>query len=508
MVTAADPATIRSSLLAAFSIVALPLPAGVRLALGEAHKHPASPLFAQDRPWEQRCDNAYPNVHQREGSWKMWYGCSVAGLGFDVGEGTNRSFALLFARSRDGLAWHKPNLGIYNLSAAPEASVNPWLRRYGVRNNIVAGHSDGVGVVFDEHEGDKSRQYKAFGSGCFGPGGAHDCVEGVASSADGLHWHGATNVSWPPPHRYDDHNNVFWDEEMCMYVFTTRVMHEPGVRSIGMARTPRWPPTTRARIRSVLRAQAELQHYSAVSWKWHNAYLALVSVWDVPARLIAPHLAASRDGLAWGWVGEPPRPGGKGGRPFVPAAGVASGRFDSHIVFPAKPVRAPEQGEERVYYAGGNGEHNGPRNTSLGLATLRPDGFVALSGSGTVFTRRVLCTAAELTVSADTDVPGEAGAYVQIGAQPSAEWTAGQFWPSADLALPIRGRNVTDEPVLFGARSRPFEALIGRKLVLEIRLRGARVFTVGFREPTPRPGRGGTSEEGRTEETADRSARV
>ena len=45
-----------------------------------------------------------------------------------------------------------------------------------------------------------------------------------------------------------------------------------------------------------------------------------------------------------------------------------------------------------VYYAGGNGPHNGARNTSLGMMRLRMDGFAGLAGSGTFTTRSLLCT--------------------------------------------------------------------------------------------------------------------
>ena len=75
------------------------------------------------------------------------------------------------------------------------------------------------------------------------------------------------------------------------------------------------------------------------------------------------------------------------GTDFIPlgeARGPGHGDFDSHICFgSAVPVRLAD--EIRVFYMGGDGPHYSPaypsplhRNSSFGLATLRPDGFVAV----------------------------------------------------------------------------------------------------------------------------------
>lgn len=46
-----------------------------RLAIGEAKKHSANPLFGEDKPWESRFDNVYANViyDQQEKIYKCWY---------------------------------------------------------------------------------------------------------------------------------------------------------------------------------------------------------------------------------------------------------------------------------------------------------------------------------------------------------------------------------------------------------------------------------------------------
>ena len=47
-----------------------------RLSVMAAAKSAANPLFGEDRPWEMRFDNLYPNVlwDAEEELYKCWYG--------------------------------------------------------------------------------------------------------------------------------------------------------------------------------------------------------------------------------------------------------------------------------------------------------------------------------------------------------------------------------------------------------------------------------------------------
>ena len=62
---------------------------------------------------------------------------------------------------------------------------------------------------------------------------------------------------------------------------------------------------------------------------------------------------------------------------------------------------------------GGNGPHNGARNSSFGLATLGLDRFAGLAGTGTLVTRAVIVTGKTLMLTADVKV------YKYIKAPPS-----------------------------------------------------------------------------------------
>ena len=86
---------------------------------GFATKHPANPLLVQDRPWEVRLDNSYPNVAYDGGSRRYELFYSNGGLQ-----------VLEYANSSDGIHWRKPKLGIFDLDAADV----PELKGYSTAN--------------------------------------------------------------------------------------------------------------------------------------------------------------------------------------------------------------------------------------------------------------------------------------------------------------------------------------------------------------------------------------
>ena len=129
--------------------------ANAKLALGSVKKNTANPLFVADKPWEPRYDNMYPNVifDAEEQLYKCWY-CP-----FIVDERTTmtppakrnpnsthymsakpnkRDEAILYATSKDGIHWEKPELGLVEFGGNK-------------RNNIVVRGPSGAGVYKDLH---------------------------------------------------------------------------------------------------------------------------------------------------------------------------------------------------------------------------------------------------------------------------------------------------------------------------------------------------------------------
>jgi len=123
-----------------------------------------------------------------------------------------------------------------------------------------------------------------------------------------------------------------------------------------------------------------------------------------------------------------------------------------------------------------DGPHSGARNSSLGLATLRPDGFASLTAkaSGALVTRRLRCSGRTLHVTADlARASGNApGGEVRIGA---AAWPAAL---RADQAVAVRA-NGTNVPIRY-AGGADWASLIGQEVRLEIRLVRASLYSVGW----------------------------
>ena len=316
-------------------VLAGKLPDGLSRATGVASRDP-SPLFGQDKPWEPRLDNGYPNIvapAAEGGAWQLWYGDCVKGCATQL---------LLYANSTDGVAWHKPELGLFHLG-----TVRPDLQAIGTRNNIVL-EGGGIGVYHDPAEPDAARRYKAFGPGCYGrDAGCHlewdthggglwggwPTSDDLAYSADGLHWTGLGKVKWPSPQRYDCHNTLVRDHRGS-FVATTRdgFSAAPG-RAIGIAlsqagaealafNTSRAPKLT-------LAGSLAHQLYSQITFPWLDVWLGINMVYDAqdPHGRVHCRLAwaASPQG-EWQWADEV---GGLTGADLIPLG--PDGDFDSHV---------------------------------------------------------------------------------------------------------------------------------------------------------------------------------
>lgn len=279
---------------------------GVKMVIGEIQKSPRNPLFVQDKPWEPRLDNGYPNVvydpknSEGLGVWRCFYGDCVKGCGSQI---------LLYANSSDGYTWEKPNLGIFDVK-----EVRPDLAKYGKENNIIM-KGGGLGIYHDLHEANASRRFKCFGDGCGG-------VKGTAVSADGFTWTDQRKVDWPSPQRYDCHNQVLYVPEQRAYIATTRDGFSGATgRTIGITKSEenKFEFETKTAPVMVEKGDAANQLYSQITWQWHNVFLGIVMVYDAQSSAGEVHCrlawSPSSDALSgWNWVDE----GGLTGRDFIP----------------------------------------------------------------------------------------------------------------------------------------------------------------------------------------------
>jgi hypothetical protein len=213
-----------------YSTLGLLKPSSLETTVAEVTKYPV-PLFQQDKPWEPRLDNGYPNVVYLPGSqtpWQAWYG------GCGAPKSCSHQF-LMYAKSSDGISWEKPELNRYNVS-----KYFPTLKSVGKSNNIIM-YGGGLGIYHDTFETDPKKRYKISGgspAGCYSSDGSKTCVVGTAASPDGIKsWTDVKKLGFPAPWRPDCHTNIYRDQLKGRYLMTTRDYINPSGRDIAIAQS-------------------------------------------------------------------------------------------------------------------------------------------------------------------------------------------------------------------------------------------------------------------------------
>ena len=337
-----------------------------KLTLGEVRKEKSNPLFVEDRPWEPRYDNMYPNViyDEEENLYKCWY-CP-----FIVDQRTTethpdrrkpsltpymdarpagREEALLYATSKDGINWTKPNLGIVNFNGNSN-------------NNIVSRGLSGAGVIKDELEKLPGRRYKAFY--CSNSGYK------MRYSSDGLNW--GDEVALPGVGESDCHANMIWSPELKKYVGILR-HYDPipvtGNRKI--ARTESIDSVTWTKSETIIEGTPQDQLHDMVIFRDGGVYLGLLGCMNYPSKEtrngVRQHieLAWSPDSYKWHRINP--------GTPFISNSKSNNNEYgkmpyDWGCVFPSAPVFVDD--EIRIYYGASDWYFFDWRKGGLALATL------------------------------------------------------------------------------------------------------------------------------------------
>ena len=327
-----------------------------RLTLGTIKKHPANPLFSEEKLWESRFDNLYPNViyDKEEQVYKCWYNPFIvdhSAKGMTPEERNkpyspprNRETGVCYATSKDGLKWVKPKLGVVEFNGSK-------------KNNIIMRESPGiwghgVGIFKDPLDLDPARRYKAI---------FRSHVMSVGFSADGIHW----DKSFPCPEMNaggDTRNNAFWAPTLGKYVGITRTNTDYG-RLISRIESEDFVKWSKAEV--VLKGvDTNLQTYAMSTFYHGGVYLGLIAIHDQQADRVWTELAWSPDTKQWNRICP--------GTPLIPNSKEGM-TYDWGCIFTAAPIFLDD--EIRIYYGGNDGYHYGWRNGFFCLATLRPDGF-------------------------------------------------------------------------------------------------------------------------------------
>jgi len=359
-----------------------------KLTLGQVKKHPANPLFGEDKPWEARFDNLYANViyDEEEKIYKCWYNpfivdYSARGMTPEQREKPykpprNREQGLCYAISKDGIKWEKPELGIVEFDGSKENNI-VWRTRLGNW-----GH--GSGIFKDPMDLDPARRYKAIFKG--------DVIS-VSTSADGIHW----EKILPCPQANaggDSHNNAFWAPTLGKYVGITRTNTDYG-RLVSRIESEDFIKWSKAEV--VLKGvNKNLQTYAMPVFFHAGVYLGLVAIHDQKADHVWTELTWSPDTVQWNRICP--------GTPLI-ANSKEEMAYDWGCVYAAAcPIFFDD--EIRIYYGGNDGYHYGWRNGFFCLATLRPDGFagyepICTENDAIVTTRPIIFQGKDLYISAD-----------------------------------------------------------------------------------------------------------
>ena len=375
------------------------------LALGSVQKHPSNPLFVADKPWEPRYDNMYPNVifDEEEQLYKCWY-CpfivderttktplakrNPTATHYMSAKPNKRDEAILYATSKDGIHWEKPELGLVEFDGNKQ-------------NNIVVRGPSGAGVHKDLREKNPARRYKAFYAAQVG------YMQLIRFSADGLNW--GPEIRCPEiAIQSDCHANMIWSPELQKYVGIVRHYDRfPVVGNRKIARTESADGLKWTRSELIIEGTPKNQMHDMVIFRAGGVFLGLLGVMDYPTVKSMEgvrqqiELAWSPDSYTWHRV----RPG-----TALVANSPKSDReygmmpYDWGAMFPSQPVF--RENEVQIFYGASDWYFFDWRKSGLAMATLRPDGWAGYEPSdkkkrAAVSTAPIVCTGDHLRVSAD-----------------------------------------------------------------------------------------------------------
>ncbi|MBN2290813.1 MAG: exo-alpha-sialidase [Pirellulales bacterium] len=393
----------------------------VRLEQGEVVKRPDNPILRRDKPWDAtRCDLYGSVVYDRDKKViQLFYSANNVSNGHED--------RLAYAESRDGgKTWVKP-----------EFTHIPYKEHK--RTNLVmlppAMVMHGPCVFRDEHESDPARRYKLFTSSY--PDTAYlgmpriymhrgmflyrdpaaklppNCAEPgmyVAYSPDGIHW---TCSGRPVTDMLSDTAQcAFWDARIGKYVayVRARTKNDRSVARMESADFENW-----SEPKVVLEAAPTLCLYSMGVVPYEGVYIGTPWLFDHTANptdrpVIWPELAFSRDGIKWRrlFPGKPLIPTGPKGSPDSRQIRLASSWIvlDDKILFFFGQTKRPHISDMQV---------------DIGMATMRRDGFAALTAEkpGIVTTKPLRFDAGRLSINAETSPGGYVKAEI-IDAQGQA----------------------------------------------------------------------------------------
>jgi hypothetical protein len=359
-----------------------------------------NPVLTPDLPWEGSIVLQPGTViyDEDEHVFKMWYNSLATASKPDIQE------LLLYATSKDGIHWEKPQLNIVDFHGSKANNV--------FLNWCSWNHS----VIKDNSDIDASKRYKLAYWNWKTAG-----KEGVwvAFSPDGIHWSVYENNPVIPMAASGDTFSVMEDpgtHEFWMY-HKSAISSQPasvfgGASLRKVARVVskdfvHWKDDEIVLEPDTL-DQPDTEFYGLSPFPYGNQYLGFLWVLHTYSQQIDVQLVSSRDGLAWDRSVHR--------RVFLPLGFVRNGYngrgFDSEMIMSIAPPTVKD-GKLWMYYSGFNVKHNSTQSEEvlddrylgqIGLASLPTDGFISLDATsqGQVVMKPTLVRASQFHLVAIT----------------------------------------------------------------------------------------------------------
>ncbi len=326
-----------------------------------AVKYAQNPILTPQKPWEFQSIILMSVMQKPEGGGlRMWY----SGWGKQL----NKPTFMCIADSQDGIQWTRPNVGLVEFEGSKE-------------NNIIR-EGRMFRVLYDPDSADSQQRYKAI----IRVSGFH-----WAFSPDGLTWTLAEKVL----DGAFDASSVHWDPAGKKWIASCKLWrNEKRVRGYAESNDfVHWSDICYMLEADEKDGPAD-QLYSMTVHRYESLYVGFLKVYDTSSDRCRVEMAFSRDAKHWQ---RPDRTPFLANPPEKTAWDYANIDQPENIIY---------KGDELwLYYTGRRKLHNEkPNDGSIGLATLRRDGFVSLdagSEEGILTTRPLLLKHKTLFLNTD-----------------------------------------------------------------------------------------------------------
>lgn len=357
--------------------------------LHQPERYSNNPIIKSDVPWEENPYCFGTVLYDEEDSiFKFWY------QSYNHVETIKERTPILYSTSTDGINWIRPNLGIIDYSGSKNNNII--MQNYGFHDLYSPS------VIKDNHEEDPTKRYKMiWWDFPLGKEGYQDDGMCVAFSPDGIHWtkyagNPVLNVN-KTAQSISDVISVMQDKITGKFVAYTKGWAEPWPAFRQIVRTESTDLIHWTKPEVVVSHKHNIedsQSYGMPVSQYGNYYIGLLHSYKKPGdETIDIQLAVSHDNKNWNRVANE--------QTFLPLG--PSGSWDDGMVFCVPMFN--HGNKTLIYYSGWDNSHDSrKRQSAIGLATLRMNGFVSLDAGGelaTVTTKAIQNAEGPLLVNAD-----------------------------------------------------------------------------------------------------------